>query len=106
MGCCVLMNARLKSFLEKLKRAAKMEDAPKPVRRLVVGVVGTTVMMIGVALIVLPGPAFIVIPVGLAILATEFAWAKRYMDKGREAFKKTKNKFSKQKEAHLITARE
>jgi tellurite resistance protein TerC len=33
--------------------------------------------LIGVALIVLPGPAFIVIPIGLAILATEFAWARR-----------------------------
>jgi Putative transmembrane protein (PGPGW) len=45
-------------------------------RKLVVGIIGGTVLLIGVALIVLPGPAFIVIPVGLAILATEFAWAR------------------------------
>lgn len=45
-------------------------------RKLIIAVIGGTVLLIGVALIVLPGPAFIVIPIGLAILATEFAWAK------------------------------
>ena len=45
-------------------------------RKLVIAIVGGTVLLIGVALIVLPGPAFIVIPIGLAILATEFAWAR------------------------------
>ena len=49
----------------------------KYLRKLIVAVIGGTVLLIGVALIVLPGPAFIVIPVGLAILATEFAWARR-----------------------------
>jgi tellurite resistance protein TerC len=46
------------------------------VRRLVLGVVGGTVLAIGVAMIVLPGPAFVVIPLGLGILAAEFAWAR------------------------------
>ena len=60
------------------------------VRKLIVAVIGGTVLLIGVALIVLPGPAFIVIPIGLAILATEFAWAssalaraKKMVGKGR-----------------------
>lgn len=55
----------------------------KIVRRIIVAVVGTTVLLIGVALIILPGPAFIVIPVGLAILATEFAWARHWLKKIR-----------------------
>ena len=46
-------------------------------RKLIVAIIGGTVLLLGVALIVLPGPAFIVIPIGLAILATEFAWARR-----------------------------
>jgi tellurite resistance protein TerC len=41
-------------------------------KRIVVAVVGGTVTLIGIALIVLPGPAFVVIPIGLSILATEF----------------------------------
>ena len=48
----------------------------KQVKRLVIGLIGFTVLAIGVAMIVLPGPAFIVIPIGLGILATEFIWAK------------------------------
>jgi tellurite resistance protein TerC len=54
-------------------------DDIKVVRRVIVSVVGATVLLIGVALLVLPGPAFVVIPVGLAILATEYAWARRWL---------------------------
>jgi tellurite resistance protein TerC len=46
-------------------------------------VVGATVLLIGVALQIFPGPAFIVIPVGLAILASEYAWARRWLRKVR-----------------------
>ena len=49
------------------------------INRIVVTVVGGTVLALGITLIVLPGPAFIVIPAGLAILAMEFAWAKRWL---------------------------
>lgn len=53
-------------------------------KRIVIVVIGGTVTLIGIALIVLPGPAFIVIPIGLSILATEFLWAKRWLDKARQ----------------------
>src|SRR5215211_4698343 len=43
-------------------------DNIKVVRRVIVSVVGATVVLIGIALLVLPGPAFVIIPVGLAIL--------------------------------------
>ncbi len=55
----------------------------KIVRRVILSVIGATVLLIGVALLVLPGPAFIVIPVGLAILASEYAWARRWLRKVR-----------------------
>ena len=47
--------------------------------RLIVVVVGFTVLLIGLALLVLPGPAIVVIPTGLAILATEFVWARKLL---------------------------
>ena len=53
-------------------------------KRIVIAVVGFTVLAIGVAMIVLPGPAFIVIPVGLGILGIEFAWARRWLAKVKE----------------------
>lgn len=49
-------------------------------------------MLFGVALIVLPGPAFVVIPVGLGILASEFVWAKRLLNRFKEESKKLMQK--------------
>jgi len=65
-----------------IKRLFKLNNV-KIVKRVIVSVVGATVLLIGVALLVLPGPAFIVIPVGLAILATEYAWARRWLKRAR-----------------------
>jgi tellurite resistance protein TerC len=53
-------------------------------RRIAVALVGGTVLLIGVALIVLPGPAFVVIPLGLAILGAEFAWARHWLRRLRQ----------------------
>jgi tellurite resistance protein TerC len=55
----------------------------KVVRRIVVAVVGTTVLLLGIVMIVTPGPAFILIPAGLAILGIEFAWARYWLRKAR-----------------------
>jgi tellurite resistance protein TerC len=52
-------------------------------RRALVAVIGFTVLLMGVAMVVLPGPAVVVIPLGLAILATEFVWARRLLEKAR-----------------------
>jgi tellurite resistance protein TerC len=52
-------------------------------RRIAIAVVGGTVLLAGIALTVLPGPAFVVIPVGLGILSLEFAWARRWLAKVR-----------------------
>jgi len=57
-------------------------------RRFVIIVVGFTVLFIGIALIVLPGPAILVIPLGLSILAAEFIWAKQLLHR----FKKSVNR--------------
>ena len=58
------------------------------IRKTLVAVAGTAVVCAGMVLIVLPGPlGFIVVPAGLTILATEFAWARALqirMKKGTE----------------------
>ncbi len=53
-------------------------------RRIVIAIVGTTVLLLGVVMLVTPGPAIIVIPAGLAILGLEFAWARHWLQKLRE----------------------
>jgi|GEM_PF-409674 uncharacterized protein (TIGR02611 family) len=49
-------------------------------KRLAVLVLGGAVMLAGLAMLVLPGPGVLIVIVGLAILATEFAWAERALD--------------------------
>jgi uncharacterized protein (TIGR02611 family) len=53
----------------------------KNARKLIIGLVGLTVLLLGIAMAFLPGPAVIVIPIGLGILATEFVWAKSLLEK-------------------------
>ena len=62
-----------------------LPSALRQVWRLIILVVGVTVLAVGVAMLVLPGPAIIVIPAGLAILATEFLWARRLLDRVRKS---------------------
>jgi Putative transmembrane protein (PGPGW). len=70
------------SWVKRLSGIWSTENI-KVARRVIVSIVGATVLLIGIALLVLPGPAFIVIPLGLAILATEYAWARRWLKKVR-----------------------
>ncbi|MEY4951554.1 MAG: hypothetical protein RL698_3765 [Pseudomonadota bacterium] len=66
---------------EARERNGMIPAALRQVWRLIILVVGVTVVAVGVAMIVLPGPAFVVIPAGLGILATEFMWARRLLDR-------------------------
>jgi len=64
--------------------AALDGSARSTVKRLVVAVSGGLVLAVGVAMLVLPGPAFVVIPIGLTILGSEFEWPRRLLSKMRE----------------------
>jgi tellurite resistance protein TerC len=77
--------------LTKTLRALRVNTVPG-VKKIAIAVIGGTVLIFGIALIVLPGPAFLVIPAGLAILATEFVWARRWLLKVREYANRAKNK--------------
>jgi uncharacterized protein (TIGR02611 family) len=69
------------TLVERLQaQRERHAQRPKPIRVLYV-VVGFTVLAAGVAMLVAPGPAFVVIPVGLALLSLEFTWAERLLHK-------------------------
>lgn len=73
----------------------------KMARRIVVAVVGTTVLLLGLVMIVTPGPAFVVIPVGLAILSIEFTWARLWLAKVRRTIsEQASNSFGRRAEKH------
>jgi len=56
----------------------------KSMRRILIAIAGTTVLLVGIVMIFLPAPAILVIPAGLGILATEFVWARVLLNKLRE----------------------
>lgn len=64
-----------------MKRDTFLWVTYRTARRIVVAVVGGTLVVIGLFMIVLPGPALVVIPMGLGILSLEFAWARRWLRK-------------------------
>lgn len=75
----------------------------KMARRIAIGVVGTSVLLIGLLMIFTPGPALLVIPVGLAILSVEFAWARMWLRRVRESISE---QASNSRVARAVRARE
>ena len=70
-----------------------MRRTLKKLKRVFIAVAGFTIIVIGIILIVTPGPAILVIPAGIGILGTEFVWAKKLHEKINDRiFKKFKFK--------------
>ena len=81
-------------WFSQIRAAVGLSDISGACRKLIVGVIGMTILLLGVAMIVLPGPAFIVIPAGLGILATEFAWARHAVRRARVMIAKARGRES------------
>jgi uncharacterized protein (TIGR02611 family) len=62
------------------------------VRRAAIAIVGTVVVLAGVAMLVLPGPGLLTIIGGLAILALEFPFARRWLERIKELIHKALEK--------------
>jgi uncharacterized protein (TIGR02611 family) len=56
----------------------------KQARRLLVFVVGTSVLLLGIVLLVVPGPGLLTIALGLSILASECSWARQGLERLRQ----------------------
>jgi uncharacterized protein (TIGR02611 family) len=65
------------------EQRAQYQDHGRVYRTLWV-VAGATVVLAGIAMLVFPGPAIVVIPIGLAMLSLEFCWAQRLLDRALE----------------------
>jgi uncharacterized protein (TIGR02611 family) len=53
-------------------------------KRIAVTIAGFTVLLAGLIMMVTPGPGILGIIAGLAILATEYAWAEHMLDKAKQ----------------------
>jgi uncharacterized protein (TIGR02611 family) len=83
---------RKPSLVERLQQQRERHRRrPLPVRVLYI-VVGFTLLAAGIAMLVTPGPAFVVIPIGLALLSLEFAWAENLLESALEKGEVAKRK--------------
>lgn len=67
----------------------------KKLKKIFVLILGLTILIFGLALLVLPGPGLIIIIAGLAVLAIEFIWAKKLLEKLKEKTKGIKERVLK-----------
>ena len=67
-------------LVERLEARREEHARRSLVFRIAFAVAGTLVLLAGVVMLITPGPAFVLIPIGLAMLAMEFAWAQRALD--------------------------
>jgi uncharacterized protein (TIGR02611 family) len=72
---------------------AEVRDPVRLLRRIAVTVVGTVILVVGVVLLVAPGPGLVVIALALAVFAVEYQWARRHLaavqERARSAALKT-----------------
>ena len=78
---------RFSEWLSRMLVLLKVDEVPH-IKRIIVTVVGGTILVGGVAMFLTPFPAILVIPVGLAVLGTEYAWARRWLRSARKMAKK------------------
>jgi tellurite resistance protein TerC len=64
----------------------------KQIKKLFVFIIGITIVLIGLALLILPGPGILTIILGLVVLATEFIWARILLDKVKAHAKRAEKK--------------
>ncbi|HKP91578.1 MAG TPA: PGPGW domain-containing protein [Thermoleophilaceae bacterium] len=74
-------SSKAQQLVEGLAERRERHKERSRVYRLAVVVAGVIVLLAGLAMTVLPGPAFVVIPIGLSLLALEFVWAESVLDK-------------------------
>ncbi len=77
----------------------------KTARQVVIALAGSVVLFIGILMILLPGPAILVIPAGLAILAIEFAWARRLLKRMKQQARSMFNAGGERKAVEAPTAK-
>ena len=71
-------------LIQRFFQRVGLDQVAPAIRRTFVAIVGTTILLIGLLLIFLPGPGSVVILIGLAVLGSEFVWARRIVRHARE----------------------
>jgi uncharacterized protein (TIGR02611 family) len=76
-------------WIERLREQRDRHLSRSRFYRVPFALLGFTIVLVGIALLVLPGPGLLVMAVGFAMLALEFAWAERVLERTLEQMSKT-----------------
>src|SRR3954451_4907520 len=79
-------------FIERLLARREQHQERHIAFRILWGIAGTLVLIGGLIMVGTPGPAFVLIPVGLAMLALEFEWAERLLERALIQAEKARDK--------------
>ena len=71
-------------LIEKLEARRATHRERSRMYRIAFGILGMLILLGGVVMLVTPGPAFVLIPIGLAMLSLEFVWAERLLERSLE----------------------
>ena len=91
--------------MKKVRHWLRLDKMPKMLRIIVVSILGGGCLAAGIVMIVTPGPAFILIPLGLFLLASEFKWAERWAQKLVDAFDKIGAKWRAWRKRRAVAAK-
>ena len=79
--------------MHKRKKHGPLIKTVKQAKRLITVVIGFTIVLVGIIMLVTPGPGLVAIILGLALLGTEFVWAKKLMKRFEHHANNVKNTF-------------
>ncbi len=92
-------------LLMKMRHWLRLDKFHPTVRKVIVGIVGGIFFVAGIVMLVTPGPAVVFIPLGLLLLASEFKWAERWMQKATTAINRGREKWRKRKRHRAAPAK-
>src|SRR3954453_20875873 len=95
---------RRPKLIERLELRRATHRQRHPLFRVAFGIAGALIALAGVIMLVTPGPAFVLIPVGLAMLSMEFVWAERLLGKSLEQAAIAQQKAAQSRRAQRILA--
>ncbi|MEO5803834.1 MAG: PGPGW domain-containing protein [Verrucomicrobiota bacterium] len=88
-----------KKWMAKIRRFLLLDKIPPFPRKIIVSLLGGILLIAGIIMIVMPGPAFVFIPLGLLLLASEFNWAEEWAQKMMNLISRIRKKWRNRKRA-------
>jgi hypothetical protein len=92
-------------LLKKMRHWLRLDKFHPTIRKVVVGIVGGIFFVAGLIMLVTPGPAIVFIPLGLLLLASEFKWAERWLQKATAVMHRWREKWRERKRRRAALAK-